>query len=180
VSPPNVKIYVYPQSIMERQKFGRHFAAVLSLAFMVELASGHGASNDSEVASPGQPNLHAKGLVLVKVYCLVIVFWATFAGGISPYFFRWNNSFLMLGTQFAGGVFLATALIHFLSDSHAGFVALTSNPYPFGEMLAMAGYLLTMFGDVVIQWVSLRPLAAPIPVPSDIEENATRGMSTWN
>lgn len=168
------------QSIMERQQFGRQIAAVLSLAFMVELASGHGGSNDSELAFPGQPNLHAKGLVLVKVYCLVIVFWATFAGGISPYFFRWNSSFLMLGTQFAGGVFLATALIHFLSDSHAGFQALTSNPYPFGEMLAMAGYLFTMFGDVVIQWVSLRPLPAPVPVPSDLEDRATRGMPTWN
>ncbi|KAE9463556.1 hypothetical protein C3L33_04538, partial [Rhododendron williamsianum] len=62
-------------------------------------------------------DLHSSGLILVKIYCLIILFTTTFAGGVSPYFYRWNESFLLLGTQFAGGVFLGTSLMHFLSDS---------------------------------------------------------------
>ncbi|EPS59794.1 hypothetical protein M569_15010, partial [Genlisea aurea] len=94
--------------------------------------------------------LHSRGLILVKVYCLIIFFVATFLGGISPYFYRWNETFLLLGTQFAAGVFLATALIHFLSDSTSTFAIVTQNGYPLSFMLAAAGYMLTMFGDVVI------------------------------
>jgi zinc transporter 1/2/3 len=60
---------------------------------------------------------------------------------------------LVLGTQFAGGVFLGTAMIHFLGDSSSTFQSLTTNPYAFAEMLAVAGYFLTMAGDVAIQHV---------------------------
>lgn len=56
----------------------------------------------------------------------------------------------MLGTQFAGGVFLATALMHFLSDANETFGDLTSKEYPFAFMLACGGYLLTMLADCVI------------------------------
>lgn len=126
---------------------------VLGLALLVE---SHGGSADEEVIDGPAPNLRAKGLILVKVYCLIIVFFATLFAGISPYFFRWNSTFLVLGTQFAGGIFLATALLHFLSDAHNSFQDLTTKQYAFAEMLAMAGYLITMFGDLVIQWVVLR------------------------
>lgn len=78
----------------------------------------------------------------------------TFAGGVSPYFFRWNEAFLLLGTQFAGGVFLGTSLMHFLSDSTSTFGELTNIAYPFSFMLASAGYLLTMLGDCVIMYVT--------------------------
>lgn len=66
---------------------------------------------------------------------------------------KWNESFLVLGTQFAGGVFLGTALMHFLSDSNETFGDLTSKQYPFAFMLASAGYLMTMFADCVIYYV---------------------------
>ncbi|GAV78291.1 Zip domain-containing protein [Cephalotus follicularis] len=102
----------------------------------------------------GTPDLHAKGLILVKVYCLIILLVTTFLGGISPYFYRWNESFLLLGTQFAGGVFLGTALMHFLSDSAGTFEQVTSKTYPFAFMLASAGYLLTMLSDCIIVYAT--------------------------
>lgn len=122
-------------------------------------------------------NLHAKGLILVKVYCLIIFFVSTFGFGISPYFLRWNESFLLLGTQFAGGVFLGTSLMHFLSDSTSTFQSLTTLGYPFSYMLACAGYLLTMLGDVVIGYVAEKSARAegktrPGGHGSDLDEEA--------
>ncbi|KHN30151.1 Zinc transporter 2 [Glycine soja] len=58
---------------------------------------------------------------------------STFAGGVSPYFFRWNDTFLVLGTQFAD---------------------LTSKSYPFAFMLALSGYLLAMLGDCFVNFVT--------------------------
>eukprot|EP00246_Nothoceros_aenigmaticus_P008453 TRINITY_DN23133_c0_g1_i1.p1 TRINITY_DN23133_c0_g1~~TRINITY_DN23133_c0_g1_i1.p1 ORF type:complete len:342 (+),score=41.93 TRINITY_DN23133_c0_g1_i1:391-1416(+) len=129
---------------------------LLSQAF-IPLVRGHGGSDhdeDSAAEMDGEkPDLRAKGLILTKVWCLIIVFFATFFGGVSPYYLRWDEAFLVLGTQFAGGVFLATALIHFLGDANETFKDHTTNAYPFAFMLATAGYLLTMLGDVVIQGV---------------------------
>ncbi|KAL1545131.1 zinc transporter 2-like [Salvia divinorum] len=110
---------------------------------------GHGGT-DHDDDGEEKGNLHGKGLVLVKVWCLIIMFVSTFAGGVSPYFYRWNESFLLLGTQFAGGVFLGTALMHFLSDSTSTFGELTPKEYPFSFMLASAGYLITMLADCAI------------------------------
>lgn len=116
--------------------------------------SGHDHADEPPTAgdSAGK-SLHNKGLILVKVWCLIIMFITTFAGGVSPYFYRWNESFLLLGTQFAGGVFLGTALMHFLSDATETFGDLTEKEYPFSYMLACAGYVLTMLGDTVIAYV---------------------------
>lgn len=125
----------------------------ISLIFLhLALTSGHGGAHEEDTSTETH-DLHAKGLVLVKVYCLIIMFFTTFAGGVSPYFYRWNESFLLLGTQFAGGVFLGTSLMHFLSDSNKSFSDLTKKSYPFAFMLASAGYLLTMLGDCVILYV---------------------------
>lgn len=77
----------------------------------------------------------------------------TFVGGVSPYFFKWNEGFLVLGTQFAGGVFLGTAMMHFLTDANETFEDLTTKTYPFAFMLACAGYLLTMVADCVVSYV---------------------------
>ncbi|CAA2979483.1 zinc transporter 11-like [Olea europaea subsp. europaea] len=66
---------------------------------------------------------------------------------------KWNEGFLVTGTQFAGGVFLGTGLMHFLSDSNETFGDLTEKEYPFAFMLASAGYLLTMLADSVISYV---------------------------
>lgn len=138
-------------------------ALVLILQVLVPLAKAHGgAHDDDEEEDPNaeKPNLRAKSLILVKVWCLIIVFFATFIAGISPYYLRWDESFLVLGTQFAGGVFLATALIHFLADAHATFQAHTSKDYPFAFMLATAGFVLTLLADVIIQGVYSRDDAA--------------------
>lgn len=78
---------------------------------------------------------------------------------------KWNEIFLVIGTQFAGGVFLGTALMHFLSDSNETFGDLTSKEYPFAFMLASAGYLLTMLADSIISYV-YRKHSNP---PSDVE-----------
>ncbi|KAL8534937.1 hypothetical protein ACS0TY_010824 [Phlomoides rotata] len=61
--------------------------------------------------------------------------------------------FLVFRTQFAGGVFLGTALMHFLSDSNETFGDLTKNEYPFAFMLASAGCLLTMWADCIVSYV---------------------------
>ncbi|XP_024361137.1 zinc transporter 11 isoform X1 [Physcomitrium patens] len=158
------------------------------LASLVQVAAAsHGASSyqDYLVDKVLPPNLHVKSLIFVKACCLIIVFWSTFFAAISPYFLRWNSSFLVLGTQYSGGVFLSTALIHFLSDSHNGFQNLTTNDYAFAELLASLGYLITMFGDLVIQWVSLRDPNSHAPASVDevkgvitlVEEKIAKGMS---
>ncbi|KAK9152408.1 hypothetical protein Syun_010717 [Stephania yunnanensis] len=133
----------------------RRLAFALSLLLLVLSAAVHGGPDDDDdesSASPG-PDLRSKGLVLVKIWCLILVFFGTFLGGVSPYFLKWNEGFLVLGTQFAGGVFLGTAMMHFLSDSNETFGDLTSVEYPFAFMLACGGYLLTMLADCVISHV---------------------------
>ncbi|XP_017982716.1 PREDICTED: zinc transporter 2 isoform X2 [Theobroma cacao] len=94
------------------------FIFLLLLQFSV--TKGHGGDDHEDEGD--HANLHEKGIILVKIWCLIILLVSTFAGGVSPYFYRWNESFLLLGTQFAGGVFLATSLIHFLSDANETFV----------------------------------------------------------
>ena len=126
------------------------FISLLSLHLSATSAHGGESHGDDDATH----NLRAKGLILVKVYCLIILFVTTFIGGVSPYFYRWNESFLLLGTQFSGGVFLGTSLMHFLSDANETFGDLTKKTYPFSFMLATAGYLLTMFGDCLIVYVT--------------------------
>ncbi|CAN4102628.1 unnamed protein product [Withania somnifera] len=131
------------------------------LLLLIISAAAHGGAHadadadaDSDSSGPSnKPHLRSKPLVLVKIWCLIIVFFGTFLGGVSPYFMKWNEGFLVLGTQFAGGVFLGTALMHFLSDANETFGELTSKEYPFAFMLACAGYLMTMLADCVICFV---------------------------
>ncbi|WCJ33067.1 Zinc transporter 11 [Euphorbia peplus] len=128
----------------------------LSLFFtLLLLTAAHGGGHDEDSDEEGEApvNLREKSLIMVKIWCLIIVFVGTFIGGVSPYFMRWNEGFLVLGTQFAGGVFLGTALMHFLSDANETFGDLTSKEYPFAFMLACSGYLLTMLADCVISHV---------------------------
>lgn len=66
---------------------------------------------------------------------------------------KWNLGFILLGTQFAGGVFLGTALMQFLSDSNRTFQKLTIKDYPFAFMLATFGFLLAMLVDCVVVYV---------------------------
>ncbi|OMO91177.1 Zinc/iron permease [Corchorus olitorius] len=125
---------------------------IFLLLIQFSTTKGHGGHDDGDGGD--HADLHTKGLILVKLWCLIILLVTTFAGGVSPYFYRWNESFLLLGTQFAGGVFLATALTHFLSDANETFGDLTTKSYPFAFMLASAGYLLTMLGDCIIVYVT--------------------------
>ncbi|OIT08481.1 PREDICTED: zinc transporter 11 [Nicotiana attenuata] len=135
------------------------FFLTLFLLLIISAAAHGGAHDgdadaDSDSSAPSDKlHLRSRPLVLVKIWCLIIVFVGTFLGGISPYFMKWNEGFLVLGTQFAGGVFLGTALMHFLSDSNETFGDLTNKEYPFAFMLACAGYLLTMLADCVICFV---------------------------
>ncbi|CAN6312374.1 unnamed protein product, partial [Urochloa humidicola] len=139
----------------------------LSLAAAAWAHGGGGASDADADADAGgadspKPNLRARGLVLTKVWCLLVVFAGTLLGGVSPYFMRWDESFLALGTQFAGGVFLGTALMHFLSDANETFGdLLPDSGYPWAFMLACAGYLVTTLADVVISHVVSRGRTAP-------------------
>ncbi|KAL8144801.1 zinc transporter 2-like isoform X1 [Apium graveolens] len=99
------------------------------------------------------PDLRSKSLVLIKIWSLIIVFNLTFIAGTSPYLMKWNEGFILLGTQFAGGVFLGIALLQFLGDSNECFEKLSSRDYPFAFMLAISGYLLTMLADCLCVYV---------------------------
>ncbi|XP_052178349.1 zinc transporter 11-like isoform X2 [Diospyros lotus] len=111
---------------------------------------------DADLPPTEPPDLRSKPLVLVKVWCLVIVFVATFLAGVSPYLVKWNDGFILLGSQFAGGVFLGTALMQFLSDSDENFDSLIDKDYPFAFMLASFGYLLAMLSDCIVLYAYRR------------------------
>ncbi|XP_068309777.1 zinc transporter 11-like [Pyrus communis] len=55
---------------------------------------------------------------------------------MSPYFLKWNEGFLVLGTQFAGGIFLGTALMHFQSTPPAQATEEDSSGTPLTRDLA--------------------------------------------
>ncbi|KAI5066148.1 hypothetical protein GOP47_0018772 [Adiantum capillus-veneris] len=156
-----------PSLLHQQKRLRRRLPIALLLLTLLLLHTlppviAHGGADDDDGDGDAdhehgtQPNLRAKSLVLVKIYCLIIIFFATFIPGVSPYFCRWNHSFLVLGTQFAGGVFLGTAMLHFLSDANSTFEELTNKEYPFAFMLACAGYLFTMLGDCIIQHIFVK------------------------
>uniref|UniRef100_A0A0D3FJR4 Zinc transporter n=1 Tax=Oryza barthii TaxID=65489 RepID=A0A0D3FJR4_9ORYZ len=129
-----------------------HLAWLCAFATTAWAHGGGGGGGDSDAdadgGGEGKPDLRARGLVAAKLWCLAVVFAGTLAGGVSPYFMRWNDAFLALGTQFAGGVFLGTAMMHFLADANETFAdLLPGTAYPFAFMLACAGYVLTMLAD---------------------------------
>lgn len=128
--------------------------SVSVLLSLIAAAAAHGGGDDEDSSADDQHvDLRSKSLILAKIWCLILVFVGTFVGGVSPYFLKWNEAFLVLGTQFAGGVFLGTALMHFLSDANETFGDLTEKEYPFAFMLACAGYLLTMLADCSLAYV---------------------------
>ncbi|XP_043689308.1 zinc transporter 11-like [Telopea speciosissima] len=140
---------------------GRPLLSLSVLLLLVLSAYAHGGhhhhDDNSGVSSdepPAKPELRSKTLIFVKIFCLILEFVVTFVAGISPYFMKWNQGFLVLGTQFAGGVFLGTALMHFLSESDGTVKDLApTKDYPFAFMLCCLGYLLTMLADCVISHV---------------------------
>lgn len=145
---------------------------ILLVLFVSASVSGHGGSDEddagAEAPSTKTPDLRSRSLIVVKIWCLILVFIGTFAGGVSPYFLKWNEGFLVVGTQFAGGVFLGTAMMHFLSDSNETFGDLTEKEYPFAFMLASAGYLMTMLADCAISHV-YRKRDKPISAAGEVE-----------
>uniref|UniRef100_A0A0C9RSW3 TSA: Wollemia nobilis Ref_Wollemi_Transcript_14432_1345 transcribed RNA sequence n=1 Tax=Wollemia nobilis TaxID=56998 RepID=A0A0C9RSW3_9CONI len=160
--------------------FWNFLVILILLNCMVFGAIAHGGGSDDDKGENTEPhNLRARGLIEVKIWSLIIIFVATFAGGISPYFCPWNDTFLVLGTQFAGGVFLGTALMHFLSDSNETFESLTEKAYPFAFMLCSAGYLVTMLGDCVIIWVYRGKDKGVVDVEKKEEEDEEQCRQGW-
>ncbi|CAL1353938.1 unnamed protein product [Linum trigynum] len=145
------------------------------------LAAAHGGGHDDDDdadASSDPVDLRSKPLILAKVGCLIVVFFATLIAGVSPYFLKWNEGFLLLGTQFAGGVFLGTALMHFLSDANDTFRELTTKEYPFAFMLATAGYLITMLADCVISYVYSKDGTSPSAAARDLEGTGSQAKGS--
>ncbi|PUZ52810.1 hypothetical protein GQ55_5G003200 [Panicum hallii var. hallii] len=151
---------------------------LLLLSSLLLQASAHGGIDDGDGGEVDTPTprpdsstpIKQGRLIAVKVWCLVILFVFTFLAGVSPYFYRWSEAFLLLGTQFAAGVFLGTALMHFLADSASTFHGLTRNHYPFSYMLACVGFLLTMLADCVIAGVTKRSRGDRERAVNDAEE----------
>ncbi|KAI9102276.1 hypothetical protein K1719_023478 [Acacia pycnantha] len=129
-----------------------HFLLLFFFIF-VSSVSAHGSHDNGGESSDTNLYLRSRTLILAKIWCMIVVFVATFVAGVSPYVLKWNEGFLVLGTQFAGGVFLGTAMMHFLSDAQKTFDDLTHKEYPFAFMLACVGYLFTMFADCVVSSV---------------------------
>ncbi|KAM3258215.1 hypothetical protein ACQJBY_050140 [Aegilops geniculata] len=155
---------------------------VLWLSASASTAWAHGGGGHGDDDAKAKPDLRAPGLVAVKLWCLALVFAGTLAGGVSPYFMRWNEAFLALGTQFAGGVILGTAMMHFLSDADETFGDLVPHSaYPFASMLACAGYVLTMLAECVVSSVVARGPGRTAPSAGALEEgklSRTNGNST--
>lgn len=94
-------------------------------------------------------DLNERGLIVVKIWCLIIIFLATFGCGLIPYFFRSNSNFLVLGNQFAGGVFLAISM-HFLADSADVMDDYTEGSSVIPFLFVLIGYVLTLFGESIL------------------------------
>lgn len=145
---------------------------LLFLVLCVSAHSGHdgdGDGGDAGGSDDEHPDLRSKSLILTKIWCLIVIFFGTFIAGVSPYVLKWNEGFLVLGTQFAGGVFLGTAMMHFLSDANETFGDLTKKEYPFAFMLACAGYLITMLADCVISSVFVKQSSRSAGNRADLE-----------
>ncbi|XP_054818262.1 zinc transporter 11-like [Prosopis cineraria] len=164
---------------------------LFSLFFLLLLVSvfahsGHhdedGGGDDDAGGSDGdRHDLRSRPLILAKIWCLIVIFFATFIAGVSPYVMRWNEGFLVLGTQFAGGVFLGTAMMHFLSDANETFEDLTRREYPFAFMLACSGYLITMMADCVIASIFAKQSSNGTGVGADVEfQGAEAGKGSSN
>ncbi|XP_061979800.1 zinc transporter 11-like [Populus nigra] len=138
------------------------------LLSLLLLTAGHSGHYDDADGDASKINLRSTSLILVKIWCLILIFIGTFIGAVSPYFLKWNEGFLVLGTQFASGVFLGTALMHFLSEASKSFEHLTEKEYPFAFMLACAGYLLTMLAYSIISYVYSKDVASQVNV-GDVE-----------
>lgn len=144
------------------------------LLAVLELCESH---TDPDKPKDAGLNLRARSLIGAKCAALAIDFAAPFLGTIFPYFFRKSNSFLLLGTQFAGGVFLSSALMHFLSDSNVTFKQLLpAVNYSLAAMFAVVGYLLTMLADVLVHRVYNH--RAFQQLRKEDLENATEGPET--
>ncbi|KAF8069768.1 hypothetical protein N665_1136s0003 [Sinapis alba] len=172
---------------MSRPLFFFFFFLFLVLVVPCLSHGGGGDHDDDESPHAKSPDLQSRSLISVKIACLVIIFVLTFISGVSPYFWKWSQGFLVLGTQFAGGVFLATALMHFLSDADETFRDLLtaegesepSPAYPFAYMLACAGYMLTMLADSVIAHVySKTQSSSSKDVELQGEEKPNQGSAT--
>ncbi|XP_019193085.1 PREDICTED: zinc transporter 2-like [Ipomoea nil] len=127
--------------------------SLLFLAFLLFFLVVSDSNSDVEYSPPEKPNLRHRSLVLVNIWCLIVVF----AGGISPYFLRWNEGFLVQGTKLASAMFLGTgrtAMMHLLSDANQSFEELSGEKYPLAFMLMSCGYLLVMFAGCVISFIS--------------------------
>lgn len=127
------------------------------LLLLLLAAYAHGGINaDPTPTEPPDPR--SKSIILVKVWSSIIFFVATFLARVSPHLLKRNERLIQVGAQFAGGVFLGTALLQFLSDSDQAFEHLKAKDkydyyYPFAFLLASVGYLLTLLVDCIVLWV---------------------------
>ncbi|XP_059661243.1 zinc transporter 11-like isoform X2 [Cornus florida] len=142
--------------------------SLLLFILLLLSASAHGGA-DADPLPAEPPDLRSKSLILVKIWSLILVFVVTFTAGVSPYLMKWNQGFVVLGTQFAGGVFLGTALMDFLSDSNEAFQNLTSKHYPFAFMLASVGYLLTMLANCIVLHIHRKRTSSGIPLQGSVQ-----------
>ncbi|XP_038891598.1 uncharacterized protein LOC120080988 [Benincasa hispida] len=95
--------------------------------FLLVAHSNHGDDDAGEYDPSPSPNLHSKPFILVKIGDLLLIFFDTFIAEISPYFFKWNDGFLVLGTQFTGGVFFSTGFFMTMAADCVIRMCMTNN-----------------------------------------------------
>lgn len=124
-------------------KYSTSLIIVLLLFSQISATNAHYKDEGLDV------DLSERGLIMVKVWCLVIIFLATFLSGLIPYFFHSKSNFVLLGNHFAAGVFVAIS-IDFADDS-----ADIMYPYMEGSgsltfILILVGYGLIMLLESIV------------------------------
>lgn len=92
-------------------------------------------------------------IFIVKLLMFAVIFMSGFGGGVLPRLLRatqHGQTFLTLGSAFAGGVFLGAGVIHLLGDSHTYFVAAGDVSYPLFLFVGGIGFLLILLLEKVL------------------------------
>ncbi len=92
-------------------------------------------------------------ILAAKLIMAVVIFAFGMTGGLLPRMLgqaRHGDTLLVLGSGFAGGVFLGAGFIHLLGDSHEYFAEVTAADYPLFLMVGGVGFLLILLIEKVL------------------------------
>lgn len=118
-------------------------AAVICFLYQFSMIKAHYEDEGLDV------DLSERSLIVVKIWCLVIIFLATFLCGLIPLLFRSKSNLLVMGNSFAGGVFLAISM-HFLEDSANVSDDFTEGSSFIPFLFVLIGYVIILFVESIL------------------------------